>query len=825
MLSIGIEIRRSFMNIIEFQRSFIDPYETRLHSYLIHKYNFLRLEGIYLLSHPLIIYEPTNFPFISSAPFIYRHRDSVYAYNIIMDQHLLQPLKIVYSNHKAYLLNMFSTIITDSMNIPTNIFLGSPEKGLEMKTLDRINASVDIYSIGFNSYVFFFNEKHKLFRGVINSDIDLVEDKHCKAVLPLKYDHYKALICLDGNNSFAIVSDGIYGIEFKLDEEPFIPSDTSFYLYLNIAYIKLFDNGIIAYCIDNSCRTIKIPKHLRPLALLSNNSILGFTKKWLTLYLTDEKKEQNLISIDFENISNISIDPYKNLASLSINDDIYIFDLSNMIFVKIPFKKKLLSYISDNYIMLLGKNNVEIYFLDVGNNIHLEKIFTGSSNLIRCTAIGKGSAACIDRVGRIVFLNLGNIDSYIDENPYILRDGSTTTSIFIPDMIPYIPFRFEGHIEPLYNIYRIDSSRSIVDITIDQGSNMSYEFLLYVQGLLKEYKIPINIDKGVKIHSKKPSEVYLPKIYIINKNTSSYILPSFKSLERIIDRENLEDLIVIENNNVYKGYINKGIIKFDGDYKISAGNPIYIAKNVNDIVIGQVIKVLNIYQIDLDDIIKINKSFKNNSIEICIDDSLLENTDIVFSSIEVICTNKVLKSSAKCINIDSCEDILLILIEFTLNELKENSIVIPFQYNIKPYIELIKGYNIHFNTNPYIKIGIPYRCMYFNNTYIYYDNTFKVCADVVNKCNDILVYIITSNSLRYIRSNEALKIEYPINLNNIVKGYTSFMVIEPSGVKMIYIDTKLRDVILYAHRIALKLATFLGIRKSVQKHSYSSSTA
>jgi hypothetical protein len=115
--------------------------------------------------------------------------------------------------------------------------------------------------------------------------------------------------------------------------------------------------------------------------------------------------------------------------------------------------------------------------------------------------------------------------------------------------------------------------------------------------------------------------------------------------------------------------------------------------------------------------------------------------------------------------------------------------------------------------------------MYFNNTYIYYDNTFKVCADVVNKCNDILVYIITSNSLRYIRSNEALKIEYPINLNNIVKGYTSFMVIEPSGVKMIYIDTKLRDVILYAHRIALKLATFLGIRKSVQKHSYSSSTA
>jgi len=704
-----------------------------------------------------------------------------------MDQHLLQPLKIVYSNHKAYLLNMFSTIIMDSMNIPTSIFLSSLEKGLEVKTLDKINTSIDIYSIGFNNYIFFFNNKHKLYRGIINSDFDLVEDKHCKAILPLKYDYYKALICVDGGNSFAIVSDGLYGIEFELDEEPFVPSDTYFYLYLNIAYIKLFDDGVIAHCIDNSCRTIKIPKHLRPLASLSNNSILGFTKKWITLYFIDEEKEQNLINIDFENISNISIDPYKNLASLSINDDVYILDLNNMVFVKIPFKKKLLSYISGNYVMLLGKNNVEIYFLDIGNNIHLEKIFAGYSNLIRCVSIGKGSVACIDRVGRIVFLNLENIDGYIDENPYILRDSSNTTSIFIPDMMPYIPFRFEGHVEPLYNIYRIDFSRSIIDVTIDQGSNMSYEFLLYVQGLLKEYKIPININRGVGIHSKRPSEVYLPKIYIINKNKSSYILPSSKSLERILDRENLEDLIVIENNNVYKGYINKGIIKFDGGYKISAGDPIYIAKNVNDIVIGQVIKVLNIYQIDLDNIIKINKGFKNNHIEICIDDSLLENTEIVFSSIEVICTNKVLKSSDKCINIDSCEDILLILIEFILNELKENPIVIPFQYNIKPHIELIDGYNIYFNTNPYIKIGIPYRCMYFNNAYIYYDNTFKVCVDVVNKCNDISVYIITSDSLHYIRSDEALKIEYPISLNNIVKGYTSFMVIEPSGIKVVYI--------------------------------------
>jgi len=720
---------------------------------------------------------------------------------------------------------MFSTIIMDSMNMPTNIFLSSLEKGLEVKTLGKINTSIDIYSIGFNNYIFSFNNKHKLYKGIINSDIDLVEDKHCKTILPLKYDYYKALICLDGSNSFAIVSDGLYGIEFKLYEEPFVPSDTYFYLYLNIAYIKLFDYGVIAYCIDNSCRTIKIPKHLRPLASLSNNSILGFTKKWMTLYFIDEEKEQNIININFENISNISIDPYKNLASLSINDDVYILDLDNMVFVKIPFKKKLLSYISGDYVMLLGKNNVEIYFLDIGNNIHLEKIFTGYSNLIRCVAIGKGNVACIDRVGRIVFLDLKNINGYIDENPYVLRDSSTTTSIFIPDMMPYIPFRFEGHVEPLYNIYRIDSSRSIINVAIDQKYNISYEFLLYVQGLLKEYKIPININKGVKVHSKRPFEVYLPKIYIVNKNTSSYIFTPSKSLERIVDVENFKDLIVIENNNMYKGYINNGIIKFDGGYKISARDPIYIAKNVNDIVIGQVIKVLNIYQIDLDNIVKIIKGFKDNNIEVCIDDSLLENIDITFSSIEVICSNKILKSSAKCINIDSCEDVLLILVEFTLNELKENSIVIPFQYNIKPHIEFIDGYNIHFNANPYIKIGIPYRCMYFNNTYIYYDNTFKVCIDIVNKCNDISVYVITSNSFRYIRPNEALKIEYPINLNNIVKGYVSFMVVEPSGMKVVYIDTKLKNVILYAHRIALKLATFLGIRKSVQEHSYRSSTA
>ncbi|MEM0005440.1 MAG: hypothetical protein QW406_01060, partial [Ignisphaera sp.] len=289
---------KDIIQLLELRKDIIDPYKTSMHIYLTDRVALLRLRGTYLISHPFIAYSYNGFPFISSAPFVYRYRDSINAYNTVMDQYALDPLRIDYSDCRVYPLNISSAIVTNFDNIPLSIISSSIDRGLEVKPIDGIATGVDVYPIGFENRVVFLdgNRNQKIYKMVVkDTDIEFIEHCYCDSLSALRHNHYKALVCFNSNTEASVlISDGLYGIEFPLDRDISISSNAILYLYSNIAYIELSNNGVIAYYKNGLCNTIEFNRHLKPLALLSNNSILGFAKNFLTLYSIDEKREFSL---------------------------------------------------------------------------------------------------------------------------------------------------------------------------------------------------------------------------------------------------------------------------------------------------------------------------------------------------------------------------------------------------------------------------------------------------------------------------------------------------------------------------------------------------
>ncbi len=823
---LGVKIaKKDFVRLLELRKDIINPYEIYIRSYLTHKTALLRLIGTYLISHPQLTYSYDGFPFISSAPFIYRHRESTYAYNTIMDQYMLDPLRLNYSDCIAYPLNTSSSIIINSMNIPLCMALSSIDEGLEFKAVDGVEMPIDVYSIGFDNYVVFLDNGYRVFKAILNSSsIEFIDHRNCKYLSLLKYSHYKALICHNNTDTSITISDGVYGIEFLLDKNVLVPPDTLFYLHINIAYIKLYDGGIIAYCNNNlnKCETIELNKHFRPLALLSNDNILGFMKNSLTLYPIDEKKEWHLISIKPENVYSISIDPYKNFAVLSTTNNLYLLDLNEQSLISIPSKKKALGYVSGNYMVLLKGSIIEVFFIESSDNIHIERIISSHSYLVRCSSIGRGIIACIDRAGRIAFIDLKYIDHYVNQHYYLLRNNSGNISIAVPDIAPYTPLKFEGYRELPYNIYRIDSLRSIINITMDNRFTETHTVPLYAQGLLREHRVFISSGRGIKIHSKKPPKVLPPKMYIINMASSSKIVIPLNSLNEAMEGKSI---LLIKDDEVARGIFRDGTIKFDRDFTISMNDLMYITDKFDDIILGQAIKPLSISTINVNNTVRIISNLESNGIRICIDAISQGDVDIGISGIEAICSDRVIRSSSSCIDVGTCNDILMILVKIALDKLGKDVITIPLQYDRKVYIKSIDGVNIHFNKFLYPKIEIPHKCTHLDNTYLSYDNGLKTYINIINKCSDLPVYLISPNFSYSIEPTKTFKLVLPFGLDEIIRGYINFVTIEPSGIKSVYIDIPLKNIIAYTHRIALKIAALLGIRSNAQKYYYGSSSA
>lgn len=814
---------KDIVQILELRKNIIDPYKTSMHIYLIDRVALLRLRGAYLISHPFIAYSYDVFPFVSSAPFVYRYRDSINAYNTVMDQYALDPLRIDYSDCKAYPLNISSAIVTNFDNIPLSIISSSIDKGLEIKPVDSIATAVDVYPIVFENRVVFLDGNHnqKIYKMVIkDTDIEFAEHYHCNSLSALRHNHYKALVCFNGNTEASVlISDGLYGIEFSLDRGISIPSNVIFYLHLNIAYVELSNNGVIAYYKNGLCNTIEFNRHLKPLALLSNNSILGFVKNFLTLYSIDEEKEFSLISTRLEDVYNISVDPHRNLALLSINNGIYIFDLDNLSFIMVPSSRRVLGYISGDYMVLLKGASIEIYFIEMGSSIHLEKILSSHSHIARCSSIGKGLIACIDRIGRIVFIDLRYIDRYIDQHPHLLRDVSTNVSVILPDTALHAPLKFEGYRELPYSIHRVDSLRSIATIAIDSRFSNSNTFSLGIQGLLREYKVSISRNREIKVHSKRPPEIQLHKMYIINREASSSIVIPPKPLGEAV---NGKTFLLVKEGRAVKGVFKNGIVKFDVDSKVSANDSIYVANEVGNIVLGQMVRSLHINVIDTDNIVNTISNAKGNNMSICIDTTPLKRADMEFSGIEVICSNRVIRSSSSCTDINPCDDILAILIEVALDRQRGDTTTILLRYNRKFYTEFTEGLNLQLSKDSHLRVRIPHRCMYADNTYLRYNDGLKIHTNIINRCADLPIHIISQDSLHRIEPGKALRLEFPFDLDEIIKGYTNFIVVEPGNIKLIRIDIPLKNLILYTNRVALKIATLLGVRSSVQKHSHGS---
>ncbi|MEM4465509.1 MAG: hypothetical protein QXJ56_00055 [Ignisphaera sp.] len=815
---------KDIIQLLELRKDIIDPYKTSMHIYLTDRVALLRLRGTYLISHPFIAYSYNGFPFISSAPFVYRYRDSINAYNTVMDQYALDPLRIDYSDCRVYPLNISSAIVTNFDNIPLSIISSSIDRGLEVKPIDGIATGVDVYPIGFENRVVFLdgNRNQKIYKMVVkDTDIEFIEHCYCDSLSALRHNHYKALVCFNSNTEASVlISDGLYGIEFPLDRDISISSNAILYLYSNIAYIELSNNGVIAYYKNGLCNTIEFNRHLKPLALLSNNSILGFAKNFLTLYSIDEKREFSLISTRLEDVYNVSVDPHRNLALLSTSKGIYIFDLDNLSFVMIPSSRRVLGYISGDYMVLLRGDSIEIYFIEMGSSIHLERILSSHSYIARCSSIGKGIITCIDRIGRIAFIDLRYIDRYIDRHPHLLRDVSTNVSVALPDAALHTPLKFEGYRELPYSIHRVDSLRSIATIAIDSRFGNSDTFSLGIQGLLREYRVSISRNRKIEVHSKRPPEIQLHKMYIVNREASSSIVIPPKSLGEAI---NGKTFLLVKEGGIVRGVFKNGIVKFDVDSRISANDSIYVAKEVGNAILGQMIKSSYINIIDMDSIVNTISNAKGGNVSICIDTAPLERADMELSSIEVICSNRVIRSSSSCTDISPCNDILAILVEVALDRQRKDTTTILLQYNRKFYTEFTEGLNLQLSKDPHLRVRIPHRCMYNDNTHLRYNNGLKIHVNIINRCTDLPIHIISQDSLHRIEPGKALRLELPFNLDEIIKGYTNFIVIEPGSMKLIRIDIPLKNLILYTNRIALKIATLLGIRSSVQKHSHGSS--
>ncbi|MCS7111740.1 MAG: hypothetical protein N3E36_06945 [Sulfolobales archaeon] len=810
------------IRFLELKKGVIDPYNTYIYSYLTHKAAFLRLRSAHLLSHPLIIYSYNGFPFVSSAPFIYKYKELVHAYNTIMDQYMLDPLRLGCIDCMAYPLNTFSSIIISSMNIPLGVVSSCIDRGLELRSVDRASTPIDVYPVGFDNRVIFLNNDRVIYKTVMrNGDADFLEYGRCKSLLSLKHSHYKALLCLSDADTYITISDGVYGIEFpvKLNVNALEPFETVFYLYLNIAYIKLSNIGIVAYCDSGFCKSMELNGSFRPLALLSSNSMLGFMGNYLALYSVDEGKERYLACIRPEDIYNISVDPYRNFVLLSTAENLYLLDLNELSLISIPSRKRALGYVSDNYIVLLRGGTIDIFFIESGNGIHVERTLSSRSYIVRCSSIGKGVIACIDRAGRLVFINLKYIDLYINQHPRLLRDDPTTISISITDSAPYNLLKFEGYRELPYNIYRVDSSKSIISIAADSRFNSNKPtFSLCIQGLLKEHRVFIDSSNGIRIHSGKPSKILLPEVYVINTPFSRILIPNISpDLEGRL-------VLLIKDGELIKGTIRDGIIKFDKDIKISVNDSIYIVERFHDVIIGWTIRPLSIDSINLDSIVKIISSLESDGVKVCMDAHSLRNS-VRISNIEVVCSDRVIRSNEGCVDISACKDILVILVEVVLGSSKEAVTTIPIQYDKKFSIEFVEGIDAHFSKVLYPKVRIPSRCAHFNDAHLYYDDSLKMSVKIVNRCIDLPVYLILPSSPHSIEPAKTFKLTLPFSLDDIVKGCTNFIVIEPSGIKFVYINVPLKNVIAYSHRIALKVATLLGIRSSAQKYGYGSSSA
>ncbi len=782
------------INIIEFKKSILSPL-TRIKTYSFQSNKILiHLDNpTSLLTHPYIQYiDNANALVFSLAPFTIRNKNTLSLYNIILDQLSNNSINIECNRCKAFLLDGNSILIVDNITKqPLKIAIGSYSRGIEIENIDQsISLSFDILYPFYEFGYFISSTNNLIYKVTIKyGSLNTEEFIRCRGIENVSYGKDKVTICFNDSESILLATNGIYSVEYSIRKKIENSKPIDIKMFTNDIYIKFDALGGFIFKKDGNIIRIGLSEDFEPLGVLEDDNIIGILHNILSIVNIEKNSTTAIAKIDTNNLVDLYINEYSNKISVTYNDHITLFDVNEKpIFIDIPCIKPLHSIPIDNYLIVFLQNEIRIYFIDkTSNRIYFEHIATIPRNLVRCTAVSRTNVLCIDRIGRLVLANIEKLIKLLNSlsSIKIIRNHYPNSStIIVPEYMPITPIKFGYHQNIDYTIHRLDSFKAI--IMINHEEIKIKETPIEIDGIFGHINTIIKLNDNIRAINNYEDVKILHKISIMNTEYL-FIDPPLSHNTKIVPLSNIRDIKIVK----------PFIIKVSKD-KDNLKGIIAIAKELKGVRFGMFME-------DSNSITDISNNVKMFSNRICVN-----ALDLIEA--KVYCSNSIHIIKSGCITLDKCHNLLAVHLVVHIDG---NSIEIPL-----PLDKFVKVRNIYkdksslnlLHTNEFI-ITIPSTCISIDNPMIIFkENSTILSIRLTNKCNNVYINILTSNSSYILLPQESKSVDIKIDINTLIRGYEYLAIIEPGGNKVLLFSLPLDYIIVLGAKTALKMLNLLGLK-------------